>query len=195
MSNEFKKQNDAVNDTEVSDVEVNNVEVNEEEMIKNEDALEDSVVEDENDKENPKRKKKINLKLIIALVVVGTLIVVGALFGGKKKDLEIDIVDMNSSISEKVDKMIEKDGEKAGVHTVKDGSYTYVLIVSDKLRATEMSINLYDLYQKGFSAVLEYEVEVNEDTISNENPEKIQKMLVRFKGSSKVRPVITDREF
>lgn len=143
-------------------------------------------------KDNSKVKKlKIAIISIITFIlIVGTFFA----FNSKVTDISIEVVDTNSSISNDVDKFIKENEEKAGVHSLRSGEYTYVLIVSEKEKATEMSINLYDIYKKGFNVNIEYEVEVNESTISENNPERTQRMLVRFKESGNVKPIITKME-
>lgn len=137
-----------------------------------------------------KSKKNPNFKLITLIAVIIALITGFIIFNGKVKDINMEIVDTNASISKNIDAFLEENSEKPGVHSIRDGEYTYVLITSEKIKATEMSINLYDIYKKGFNVTIEYEVEVNESTISDNNPERVQKMLVRFKESGKVKPVI-----
>ena len=159
------------------------------------DELEEFDMDENYSKEGKKpKRKKLNLKIVIIILIAATIAGLFAWFNSKETEISMDIVDMNSSISEKVDSLIEDNMEKKGVHSVKDGEYTYVLIVSEKLKATEMSINLYDLYKKGFNVVMEYEVEVNEETVSESNPEKVQRMLIRYRETGKLKPVITNQE-
>lgn len=140
-------------------------------------------------KDNSKIKKsKVKIISVIAFILI---IGVFFIFNSKVTDISIEVVDTNSSISKEVDKFIEDSEEKAGVHSLRSGEYTYVLIVSEKEKATEMSVNLYDIYKKGFNINIEYEIEVNESTISKNNPERIQKMLVRFKESGNIKPIVT----
>lgn len=139
-------------------------------------------------------KNRVGKKVVTAtILLIPVLIVALALstFFTKKIDINIDIVDTNSSISTEIDKFLEENKEISGVHSIREGEYTYVLIVSEKKKTTEMSINLYELYKKGFNINIEYEIEVNENSISADNPERVQKMLIRFKESGKIKPIVT----
>ena len=64
--------------------------------------------------------RKLNFKIIIILLIVATMVGLFAWFNSKETEISMDIVDMNSSISEKVDSLIEYNMEKKGVHSVKD---------------------------------------------------------------------------
>lgn len=129
------------------------------------------------------------LKIIIISIIAISICLLSYFFFNKKNDIQIDILDTSSSISENIDDFIKNNTEKPGVHTLRQDGYTYLLIVSDKERATEISINLYNIYKHRFKINVEYEVEVNKDTISLSNPEKIQTMLIRFKEFGKIKPV------
>ena len=129
-------------------------------------------------------------KILIIIVMLGFLLASSLLyFYNKKSDVVINIMDTNSSISTEIDNFIETSIDKAGVHTIRNNGYTYLLIVSDKIKATEMSVNLYSIYKHKFKINVEYEIEVNEDTVSEDNPEKTQVMLVRFKESGNINPI------
>lgn len=137
-------------------------------------------------------KKKVGILGAIALIIIA---IVGFLiFNNKKVDLKMEVVDMNAPISQVVDKFIKDNENEAGLHSVKDGEYTYAMIVSEKAKASEMFINLYDVYKKGFNVCVEYNVEINKNTINDSNPERVQKMLIRFKEDKKVKPVIVNNE-
>lgn len=150
-------------------------------------AQEESGKTEKIEKKEP--KKKTNLKAIITLIVILLLGLFVYFDGSKKTDILMDIVDTNSSISKTIDEFIKTNEDKKGVHSLKDDGYTYVLIVSEKSKATEMSISLYNIYKQWFKINIEYEIEINEDTISKDNPDKVQKMLVRFKESGKLNPI------
>lgn len=129
-------------------------------------------------------------KILVIIGILGVLLASSLFyFYNVKSDITINIMDTNSSISAEIDDFIEKNINEAGVHTIRNDGYTYLLIVSDKIRATEMSVNLYNIYKHKFKINVEYEIEVNEDTISEDNPEKIQTMLVRFKEFGEVNPI------
>ena len=136
-------------------------------------------------------KKLDNFKKILMIIVMLGLLLASSLlyFYNKKSDVVINIMDTNSSISTEIDNFIETSIDKAGVHTIRNNGYTYLLIVSDKIKATEMSVNLYSIYKHKFKINVEYEIEVNEDTVSEDNPEKTQVMLVRFKESGNINPI------
>lgn len=137
-------------------------------------------------------KKKIGI--IVAVALTAILIVGFLIFNNKKSDLKMEVVDMNAPISQVVDKFIKDNENKAGLHSIQDGEYTYAMIVSEKSKATEMFINLYDVYKKGFNVCVEYNVEINENTVNESNPERVQKMLIRFKEDNKVKPIIVNSE-
>lgn len=136
-------------------------------------------------------KKIDNFKKILMIIVMLGLLLASSLlyFYNKKSDVVINIMDTNSSISTEIDNFIKTNIDKAGVHTIRNNGYTYLLIVSDKIKATEMSVNLYSIYKHKFKINVEYEIEVNEDTVSEDNPEKTQVMLVRFKESGNINPI------
>ena len=139
-----------------------------------------------------KEEKKLDnfKKILMIIVMLGFLLASSLLyFYNKKSDVVINIMDTNSSISTEIDNFIETSIDKAGVHTIRNNGYTYLLIVSDKIKATEMSVNLYSIYKHKFKINVEYEIEVNEDTVSEDNPEKTQVMLVRFKESGNINPI------
>lgn len=141
-------------------------------------------------------KKLDNFKKILIIIVMLSFLLASSLlyFYNKKSDVVINIMDTNSSISTEIDNFIETSIDKAGVHTIRNNGYTYLLIVSDKIKATEMSVNLYSIYKHKFKINVEYEIEVNEDTVSEDNPEKTQVMLVRFKESGNINPIkVNDR--
>ena len=141
-------------------------------------------------------KKLDNFKKILMIIVMLGLLLASSLlyFYNKKSDVVINIMDTNSSISTEIDNFIKTNIDKAGVHTIRNNGYTYLLIVSDKIKATEMSVNLYSIYKHKFKINVEYEIEVNEDTVSEDNPEKTQVMLVRFKESGNINPIkVNDR--
>lgn len=136
-------------------------------------------------------KKLDNFKKILMIIVMLGFLLASSLlyFYNKKSDVVINIMDTNSSISTEIDNFIKTNIDKAGVHTIRNNGYTYLLIVSDKIKATEMSVNLYSIYKHKFKINVEYEIEVNEDTVSEDNPEKTQVMLVRFKESGNINPI------
>lgn len=136
-------------------------------------------------------KKLDNFKKILMIIVMLGLLLASSLlyFYNKKSEVVINIMDTNSSISTEIDNFIKTNIDKAGVHTIRNNGYTYLLIVSDKIKATEMSVNLYSIYKHKFKINVEYEIEVNEDTVSEDNPEKTQVMLVRFKESGNINPI------
>lgn len=136
-------------------------------------------------------KKLDNFKKILMIIVMLGFLLASSLlyFYNKKSDVVINIMDTNSSISTEIDNFIETSIDKAGVHTIRNNGYTYLLIVSHKIKATEMSVNLYSIYKHKFKINVEYEIEVNEDTVSEDNPEKTQVMLVRFKESGNINPI------
>lgn len=133
-------------------------------------------------------------KIILLFVIVASILLVAYFSWNKKSDIEINIMDTNSSISTEIDNFIESNLDNPGVHTLKQDGYNYLLIVSDKEKATEMSINLYNIYKHKFKINIEYEVEINEDTISDSNPDKVQTMLIRFKESGKVNPIEVNKK-
>lgn len=138
-----------------------------------------------------KEKKSDNFKKIVMVIaLIGFLLASSFLyFYNKKTDITINIMDTNSSISTEIDDFIKTNIDKAGVHTTRNNGYTYLLIVSDKIKATEMSVNLYNIYKHKFKINIEYEIEVNQDTVSEDNPEKTQSMLIRFKELGKINPI------
>ena len=136
-----------------------------------------------------KTKNNYLKKITIPFVILVSILLVTYFSWNKKSDIEINIMDTNSSISTEIDNFIQSNLDNPGVHTLKQDGYNYLLIVSDKEKATEMSINLYNVYKHKFKINVEYEVEVNEDTISESNPDKVQTMLIRFKESGKVNPI------
>lgn len=136
-----------------------------------------------------KTKNNYLKKITIPFVILVSILLVTYFSWNKKSDIEINIMDTNSSISTEIDNFIKTNLDNPGVHTLKQDGYNYLLIVSDKEKATEMSINLYNVYKHKFKINVEYEVEVNEDTISESNPDKVQTMLIRFKESGKVNPI------
>ena len=144
--------------------------------------------------ESTTNKNNYLKKIIIPFVILVSILLVAYFSWNKKGDIEINIMDTNSSISTEIDNFIESNLDNPGVHTLKQDGYNYLLIVSDKEKATEMSINLYNVYKHKFKINVEYEVEVNEDTISESNPDKVQTMLIRFKESGKVNPIEVNRE-
>lgn len=143
--------------------------------------------------ESTTNKNNYLKKIIIPFIIVISILLATYFSWNNKKDIEINIMDTNSSISTEIDDFIESNISTPGVHTLKHDGYNYLLIVSDKEKATEMSINLYNIYKHKFKINVEYEVEVNKDTISESNPEKTQTMLVRFKESGKVNPIIVNK--
>lgn len=144
--------------------------------------------------ESTTNKNNYLKKIIIPFVILVSILLVAYFSWNKKGDIEINIMDTNSSISTEIDNFIQSNLDNPGVHTLKQDGYNYLLIVSDKEKATEMSINLYNVYKHKFKINVEYEVEVNEDTISESNPDKVQTMLIRFKESGKVNPIEVNRE-
>lgn len=111
-----------------------------------------------------------------------------------EKDIDINIMDTNTSISRGIDAFIKENNNKAGVHSYQEDEYNYVLIVSDKEKALDMSINLYRIYKSKFKINIEYEVEVDKETISESNPDKIQTMLIRFKEKGKINPIVVNKQ-
>lgn len=138
-----------------------------------------------------KPRKNSNKIAIVSLFVVVILLFLSVLgySWNNRTNVEINILDTNSSISKEIDAFIESNLENPGVHTLKNGEYNYVLIVSEKAKATEMSVNLYDVYKYKFKINIEYDIEINEDTISESNSEKHQTMLIRFKESGEINPI------
>ena len=155
--------------------------------------LKEEISTDNKIEDKTSKKKKVKLKIlipIIALLLIGGFVFID---GNKKQEIQMDIVDTNSSISQKIDEFLRENEKTEGVHSIKDDKYTYVLIVSKTSKASEMSVNLYDVYKQWFKINIEYEVEVNENTISKDNPDKIQKMLIRFEENGKINPIVTKR--
>ena len=144
--------------------------------------------------ESTTNKNNYLKKIIIPFVILVSILLVAYFSWNKKSDIEINIMDTNSSISTEIDNFIESNLDNPGVHTLKQDGYNYLLIVSDKEKATEMSINLYNVYKHKSKINVEYEVEVNEDTISESNPDKVQTMLIRFKESGKINPIEVNKE-
>lgn len=144
--------------------------------------------------ESTTNKNNYLKKIIIPFVILVSILLVAYFSWNKKSDIEINIMDTNSSISTEIDNFIESNLDNPGVHTLKQDGYNYLLIVSNKEKATEMSINLYNVYKHKSKINVEYEVEVNEDTISESNPDKVQTMLIRFKESGKVNPIEVNKE-
>lgn len=144
--------------------------------------------------ESTTNKNNYLKKIILLFVIVVSILLVVYFSWNKKSDIEINIMDTNSSISTEIDNFIESNLDNPGVHTLKQDGYNYLLIVSDKEKATEMSINLYNIYKHKFKINIEYEVEINEDTISDSNPDKVQTMLIRFKESGKVNPIEVNKK-
>ena len=144
--------------------------------------------------ESTTNKNNYLKKIIIPFVILVSILLVAYFSWNKKSDIEINIMDTNSSISTEIDNFIQSNLDNPGVHTLKQDGYNYLLIVSNKEKATEMSINLYNVYKHKSKINVEYEVEVNEDTISESNPDKVQTMLIRFKESGKVNPIEVNRE-
>ena len=144
--------------------------------------------------ESTTNKNNYLKKIIIPFVILVSILLVAYFSWNKKSDIEINIMDTNSSISTEIDNFIKSNLDNPGVHTLKQDGYNYLLIVSNKEKATEMSINLYNVYKHKSKINVEYEVEVNEDTISESNPDKVQTMLIRFKESGKVNPIEVNRE-
>ena len=144
--------------------------------------------------ESTTNKNNYLKKIIIPFVILVSILLVAYFSWNKKSDIEINIMDTNSSISTEIDNFIQSNLDNPGVHTLKQDGYNYLLIVSNKEKATEMSINLYNVYKHKSKINVEYEVEVNKDTISESNPDKVQTMLIRFKESGKVNPIEVNRE-
>ena len=144
--------------------------------------------------ESTTNKNNYLKKIIIPFVILVSILLVAYFSWNKKSDIEINIMDTNSSISTEIDNFIKSNLDNPGVHTLKQDGYNYLLIVSNKEKATEMSINLYNVYKHKSKINVEYEVEVNEDTISESNPDKVQTMLIRFKESGKVNPIEVNKE-
>ena len=144
--------------------------------------------------ESTTNKNNYLKKIIIPFVILVSILLVAYFSWNKKSDIEINIMDTNSSISTEIDNFIKSNLDNPGVHTLKQDGYNYLLIVSNKEKATEMSINLYNVYKHKSKINVEYEVEVNEDTISESNPDKVQTMLIRFKESGKVNPIEVHKE-
>ena len=144
--------------------------------------------------ESTTNKNNYLKKIIIPSVILVSILLVAYFSWNKKSDIEINIMDTNSSISTEIDNFIKSNLDNPGVHTLKQDGYNYLLIVSNKEKATEMSINLYNVYKHKSKINVEYEVEVNEDTISESNPDKVQTMLIRFKESGKVNPIEVNKE-
>lgn len=136
-------------------------------------------------------KKSNKLKKTLIIIILSSFLLLSGLLYiyNKKSSITINIMDTNSSISNEIDEFIESNINNEGIHTIRNDGYTYLLIVSDKIKATEMSVNLYNIYKHKFKINVEYEIEVNEDTISEDNPEKTQVMLVRFKEVGKINPI------
>ena len=144
--------------------------------------------------ESTTNKNNYLKKIIIPFVILVSILLVAYFSWNKKSDIEINIMDTNSSISTEIDNFIKSNLDNPGVHTLKQDGYNYLLIVSNKEKATEMSINLYNVYKHKSKINVEYEVEVNEDTISESNPDKVQTMLIRFKESGKINPIEVNKE-
>lgn len=141
-------------------------------------------------KSEEKERNSKYFKIIIPIVIILGIIIAFYVSWNTKKEISINIMDTSSSISSEIDKFIEENLNNPGVHTLKNDGYNYLLIVSEKTKATEVAVCLYDIYKYRSKINVEYEIEVNEDTISDSNDEKVQTMLVRFKENGDVNPVI-----
>lgn len=152
----------------------------------------EKIITDKNEgKKSKKKNKKIWLIIIpILLAIIGVASFKAIKFFNTEVPVNIEILDTNSPISEDIDKFIKENKDVEGIHSIEYKNDTYTLISSGKTKAKEASINLYQAYSKGFDIYLEYNLKINEKSIDESNPERVQMMLLKFNNARDVKGVL-----